>query len=181
MRMKCFLWLLIVGISYPHLAYPQDLDEPLKEGEGYLFVAISMNNFAIDLLSIDGGGSFFYAHDFRGQELQSGINYKIIKLPEGEYYWRKIVLQNGSYFNFGKTEFPISVKAGYVNYGGWFVGSVKGTNSASFEVINRASAAIQRLEYCCQEMTETYPIRYGGGGEDPYLSYYFSLKDDAVE
>jgi len=61
-----------------------------------------------------------------------------------------------------------------------FVGVHTAGRRANFNLLNRASAALEHLEACCQELTGQYPLRYASADEDPFLSYYFSLPEESA-
>ncbi len=178
MKIILSVLVILVATTSSQVSIAQDENKPLSGDEGYLFVAFSMKHIAVRTISVDGGGSMFYAYDFMGKDMKPGMNYKIVKLPAGDYYWRKVQMEDKSFFNFDKTKFPFTVKAGHINYAGLFSGEAVGGKTAAFTLKNRATAAIEYLESCCKELTAKYPVRYGGNSEDPFLTYYFSLPDE---
>ena len=166
--------LLLLGCS-PRL-WAQHPDFPLEWNEGYLIVGIDVRNIFWTSFSIDGGGTFGDAHRFTRKTLQTELVYEIIRLPAGSYHWDRLGLLNTSYFRFGEDEYPMTVEAGQINYGGVFVGRRSGNDRATFKVINRATAAILHLETCCLNILERYPLRSGLINKDPFLDYYSSHK-----
>ena len=163
--------LLVVSLS---LRAEEDV-APLKDGEGYLLVGISMNRIYFESIKLDGGGSLFYAHTFDSDDLNEAVNYELIKLPEGRYFWKFIMLANNRRYEFGKKEFPMTVEAGRVNYGGLFFGEQLERNRSYFKLLNRATTAIKIAEERYPDLLARYPMRYGAPGDDPFVDYYFSL------
>ena len=147
----------------------------LKDDEGYLLVAISMHGIWYETITIDGGGSLWYAHDFTRDELADPVNFKLIKLPAGRYFWKKIKLFNDRFYDFDKSQYPMTVEAGRINYGGHFRGESVGKRRAVYQQLNRVTSAIDLLESKYPDLLRKYPMRFGAPGTDPFVDHYFSV------
>lgn len=168
MQLISFFWLLL--FSTPTTA--QIDAAPLVRGEGYLLVAISSPRLFFDTLSLEGRTSY----QFEGRDFDDEINFRIIKLPAGEYYWSRMVLSGTrSYFKFKKNEYPLTVKAGRVNYGGMFLAEAVGSQRGAIQIVNRVTSAIEFVEECCAEMLQKYPLRFAAAGNDSFVDYYSAL------
>lgn len=169
---------LMLGAATPANAQ-HDL-APLEADEGYLVVGIDIKNIFWVNIAIDRDGTLGDAHRINTDGLQTELMYEIVRLPAGTYHWKRMELKNHSWFSLEEHDFPMKVEAGRINYGGRFVGRGRANGRASFEVLNRASAAIRYLEDCCHELLARYPLQSGAIDEDPFVEYYASLTNTST-
>jgi len=173
----CVLILLVSGACLA-----EDDLKPLNDSEGYALLAVDVLNSSFSALSLDGGFTLGDVYTLKSDEMEKGVNFRLIKLRAGTYHWSRMLLGSSmnadwhsqTWHDLDEFKYTIEVLPGRVSYGGHlFIDTDFSYGTFSYK--NRVSQAIKYLEECCQTVLDDYPFEYAGPGVDPYPDYYFSL------
>ncbi|MEM7430727.1 MAG: hypothetical protein AAF351_02190 [Pseudomonadota bacterium] len=180
MRAKITIYVAaIIVLLLPLTAPAQDEFETLGSNDGYLVVGIDISGMSYDYLAIDKRGSIGFSHKFKSETMSRGMNYRIIKLPAGTYYWRRLMGNFRYRLILDREIFEMKVEPGKINYGGdifinWRWGS------SDIRMANRATSAVEYLSECCQHLLGDLPLVYARGGGDPFLDYLATLPNYGI-
>lgn len=153
-------------MSFSSLA-ENDLKVP-TEKEGYVALPIVISGATPKSVTISGEGVF--DSNYKVIELEPGENFRLITLPEGNYKWKKVKLNNNYYFNLKDLEFSVSVKKGVINYGGHLILDINDRYATvNYRYINRSSQTIEALESCCATVMSNYPLVFSAKSKDPFI------------
>lgn len=167
-----FKFLVLLFPCFNTFAY-----DKLLANEGYVVINI-INNDALPQ-SIKIKSSNFLGVDYTKSDLKEGDNFELIKLPEGEYYWSRLKLKNGRYFNLEDHNFTLKVIAGKINYGGHLLVDVNSKfSTGSFDYVNRSSVVIEQLESYCSDLLNSITLIYTGTSVDPFIEFFQMISNE---
>lgn len=160
-----------------NLVQAQDLDA----GEGFLLFSTDLS-VAIEGLELRREGKVFRFDLVDG--LDTGLSYRLVPLPQGEYYFDTAVLratagQSIKVF-LGDDLTRFTIEAGRINYMGHIVLYRYGLSRYSRNRTNRMSQALQWLSSEHPELPGRYSLHYSGSFPDPFADYVAALKAGAV-
>ncbi len=146
-------------------SYAEPIPTTLKPNEGYWLAAVDSNS-NIERVHLAGTKTF----NLTGEIISYGIHYRLIVLPEGDYFF-KLLLPNSDYkFPLKSSSMKFSIERGKINYAGHF--KYRGSNygrRAKIELVNRSSVALEHMHINHASLLDEYELRYNGVGEDDFL------------
>jgi hypothetical protein len=152
-------------------------DEKLLANEGYVVINIIVKDALPQSVKIKS--SNFLGENYTKSDLKVGENFELIKLPEGEYYWSRLNLKNGRYFDLEDNNFTLKVIAGKINYSGHLLVDVNSKfSTGSFDYVNRSSVVIEQLESCCSELLNFITLIYTGRSVDPFIEFFQRISNE---
>ncbi|WP_444905212.1 hypothetical protein ACJJIU_11210 [Microbulbifer sp. CnH-101-E] len=168
---KVVCYFLFHLISYNCLAENKDMIPPLSPGEGYAILPLSIHGTPPKSVKLQDPKSFGKSFIFKSPA--TGNNFKIIKLPAGNYRWTKVIANRNYLFNLKEKQFDLIIHEGAINYGGHLTIDINWTfGTATFDYLNRSSETIEELESCCQKLLEQHPLTFTGNTKDPFIKFY---------
>ncbi len=177
--MKKVLTTLLVLFISSSLAKDKVIDfkqkKGLKANEGLVVLIIDIN-FRIAKISLGKKGKTFPIYSMK--KLRPGSQMKIIKLPEGKYYWKEGRGYSGNTihtFNIEQNLTLFEVKAGKLNYPGTleFRGWLNERNKVvyNYNVINNSTQVLAYISENFPKLLDKYPMMYAGENPDPFLEF----------
>ncbi|BBM03551.1 hypothetical protein [Microbulbifer sp. GL-2] len=167
---KILFYIFLYLASQDGLA--KEFIEPLSPGEGYAVLALVISGEVPKSVKIQTPKLFGKSYLF--EDLSDGNNFKIIRLPAGEYRWTKVTTNRNSYYKIKEKEFNLNIQEGSINYGGHLTINTNWQfETAEFDYINRTSQTIEELEKCCLTLLNEYPLLFTERAKDPFIKFYF--------
>jgi hypothetical protein len=164
-----FKLLIILFFSFNACAY-----EKLSANEGYVAINIIIKQGVPESIKITSIN--FLGESYTKSDLKEGDNFELIKLPAGDYYWSRLNIFNGRYFNLKENKFSLKVVAGKINYGGHLLVDINQKfGTANLNYMNRSSTVIDQLDTCCSELLNAIPLIYTGTFVDPFIEFYQNI------
>ncbi|MFC4701156.1 hypothetical protein ACFO4O_13360 [Glaciecola siphonariae] len=166
--------LFLFAVSFGLGAQSTSSLQPLAKNEGYVVIPIIIEGYVPFDVKLEETKAFGESHKVR--DLESGLNFSLIKLPAGEYQWSRINFRSNHYFNLEEHDFELHVKPDVINYGGHFAIDINYRfATARYNYVNRSSSVIEKLNEHYPEIFEQYPLIFSGISPDPFIAFYNKL------
>lgn len=163
------LFFSILFTASSSLSY--DKLEKLKNKEGYVLLPLMISGATPRTVILKSQSLF--GENYRFDNIKTGMNYRIIKLPVGKYKWSRIKLNSRYYFDLKDENYLVIVKENTINYSGHLAIDINDEfGTAQYKYVNRSTQAMVELNSCCSSITSLYPTIYTGDFEDPFINYY---------
>lgn len=153
--------------QYVRSIHPDNV-QTLQEGHGYLLMAVTTN---LNIRSLFINGPINIA--LKQADLESGTNYILVPLPQGQYNISEISMYFGNY-SFDKNDYwNFEVMGDTISYIGDLQTEFQGkyNTTISYELRNRSSYALEFLENKYPTLLKSKTVVYSGFGEDRFLEF----------
>ncbi len=169
----CLLLTALLTLSgKPALSQAVDNNKALKEGYGYLLLAIESLGTTPHKILLKGPKLFSSPSV---QSTTPGDNYRLMPVPAGRYYFSQIYndgkKEEAAYWDILNFDYYVDVEANTISYSGHFISEMYGEQEVDFIYRNRSSQAYEYLRHCCSETLRRYPLNFTGSYPDPFLDF----------
>ncbi|WP_346836810.1 hypothetical protein [Microbulbifer sp. SAOS-129_SWC] len=155
-------------------AIKRDKDIGLAKDEGYLLIAVDTNQ-QLEKIHIRGEKALILTAD----DLKSGTNYILTKVPAGHYKIRRVDFNSFYGYRLTGGIWGFDVEPNVISYVGTLdVVKNRWSLDARVELSNRSSEAMEFLEGNFPELSGIRSVKYCGPGEDDFFEIVKSVGDN---
>ena len=155
--------------STPVNSLKTDIDMLTEPNAGYFLLGVD-TTINLKSIEIDGPSSITLSHN----DLAQGNNLVLLDLRAGKYTISRIYLDNFYRMDFEDEEYwEFEIKPLTISYVGHleFKTKSKYSRSASVELVNRSTEAVDYLIDFFPKILQSRDLYYGGPGEDVFFDY----------